>query len=225
MDQIKIGKFIAELRREKGMTQLELAEKLAVTDRSVSNWENGKCMPDLSLFKPLCDVLGITINELMSGEKLTDENYQQQLEENMINININQVKQFIKCIFIFFIFLIGIFIIGFNIFFLYNNIYLNKNIYLDKAETNIKICKNKDINMIGISVSAKDNLGVWPEFKYSDDRKSVYIKSYRTRRELKNKSSLNKFGGGFTFFNDPIEKIYFYDELVYNGEELESCDL
>ena len=70
MDQVKIGKFIAKLRKEKKMTQQELAEKLHVTDRAVSNWENGRRMPDVSLFKPLCATLGITINELMSGEKI-----------------------------------------------------------------------------------------------------------------------------------------------------------
>ena len=62
MDQEKIGKFIANCRREKNFTQQELAEKLGVSDRSVSNWENGKNMPDLSLFKPLCEILEITIN-------------------------------------------------------------------------------------------------------------------------------------------------------------------
>ena len=85
MNQEKIGKFIAENRKAKKITQSELAEKLGVTDRSVSNWENGKNMPDLSLFKPLCDILGITINELMSGEKINDKEYNEKLEENFIN--------------------------------------------------------------------------------------------------------------------------------------------
>ena len=85
MDQEKIGKFIAENRKKKNLTQLELAEKLGVTDRTISNWENGKNMPDLALFKPLCDELGITINELMSGEKLNDKKYNEKLEENIIN--------------------------------------------------------------------------------------------------------------------------------------------
>ena len=67
------------------MTQSELAEKLNVTDRSVSNWENGRNMPDLSLFKPICDELGVTINELLSGERLKKEKYQEKFEENMIN--------------------------------------------------------------------------------------------------------------------------------------------
>lgn len=85
MDQKKIGLFIAKCRKEKKMTQVELAEKLGVTDKSISNWENARCMPDLSLFKPLCDALDITINELLSGEKIEKEFYQEKFEENMIN--------------------------------------------------------------------------------------------------------------------------------------------
>ena len=85
MDQSKIGKFISIKRKEKNLTQLELADKLGVTDRTISNWENGKNMPDLSLFKPLCDILDISINEFLSGEEITDEDYNDKLEENLIN--------------------------------------------------------------------------------------------------------------------------------------------
>lgn len=85
MDQEKIGKFIANLRKEKKMTQEELAERLGVTNKSISRWENGKTMPDLSLLKKLTGILGITINELLSGEKLTKEEYQEKLEENIVN--------------------------------------------------------------------------------------------------------------------------------------------
>jgi len=108
MDQEKIGKFIAECRKAKKITQSELAEQLGVTDRSVSNWENGKNMPDLSLFKPLCTILDITINELLSGEKLSKQEYQEKLEENIVNtINysskkINRYNQFISLILIVF---------------------------------------------------------------------------------------------------------------------------
>ena len=84
MDQEKIGKFITSKRKEKNLTQSELAEILGVTDRAVSNWENGKNMPDLSLFKPLCEILNISINELMSGEKLNNKEYTEKLEENII---------------------------------------------------------------------------------------------------------------------------------------------
>lgn len=85
MNQEKIGKFIKTLRKEKKLTQNELATKLGVTDKSISNWENGKNMPDLSLFKPLCEILGITINDLISGEKLNKDNYQEKFEENILN--------------------------------------------------------------------------------------------------------------------------------------------
>lgn len=85
MNQEKIGRFISKCRKEKNITQSQLAEKLGVTDRSVSNWENGKNMPDLSLFRPLCEILNISINELLSGEKLESSEYQNKFEENIIN--------------------------------------------------------------------------------------------------------------------------------------------
>lgn len=84
MDQKKIGKFIAQCRKQKNMTQQELAERLNVSDRTIGNWENGRNMPDLSMFKPLCDELGISINDLMSGEKVLQEDYQEKLEENIV---------------------------------------------------------------------------------------------------------------------------------------------
>jgi len=85
MEQEKIGRFIQELRKEKNMTQLELGERLGVTDRAISKWENGRGMPDLSLIKPLCKELDITINELLSGERIKKEEYQEKLEENILN--------------------------------------------------------------------------------------------------------------------------------------------
>lgn len=85
MNQDKIGKFILELRKNKNMTQAELAEKLGVTDRAISKWENGRGLPDLSLIKPLCDELGITVNELLGGEKLTNQDYKEKSEENILN--------------------------------------------------------------------------------------------------------------------------------------------
>ena len=97
MDQEKIGKFIAECRKAKKITQSELAEQLGVTDRSISNWENGKNMPDLSLFKPLCEILEITINELLSGEKINKSKYQEKFEENIVNtINYTNKKIYKK---------------------------------------------------------------------------------------------------------------------------------
>ena len=85
MNQEKIGKFIAECRKQRKMTQSELGEKLGVTEKSISNWENGRNMPDLSLFKPLCEELNISLNDLMSGEKVKEKEYRDKLEENIIN--------------------------------------------------------------------------------------------------------------------------------------------
>ncbi len=85
MNQERIGKFIAKKRKDKKLTQSELAEKLNVSDKTVGNWENGRNMPDLSLFKPLCDELGISINELLSGEEIKKADYQERLEENIVN--------------------------------------------------------------------------------------------------------------------------------------------
>ena len=94
MNQEKIGKFIAECRKKQKMTQEQLAEKLGVTDRAISNWENGKNMPDLSMFKLLCDELKISINELMSGEELDESLYIKKLEENIITmVNSVEVKK------------------------------------------------------------------------------------------------------------------------------------
>ncbi len=85
MDIVKIGKFIAEKRREKKLTQEQLAEKIGVTSKTISRWENGNYMPDISLLKPLSEELGITLNDLISGEKVDKEHYQEKLEENIIS--------------------------------------------------------------------------------------------------------------------------------------------
>ena len=83
MDQVKIGQFIAHLRREMNITQRELAERLSVSDKTVSKWECGNGLPEVSLMLPLCKVLGITVNELLSGERLESADYKAHAEENM----------------------------------------------------------------------------------------------------------------------------------------------
>ena len=86
MDQVKIGKFISECRKKKKLTQEELAEKLGVTNKSVSRWENGKTMPDYSVINLLCNELDISINELLSGEKIKESNYENKANENLDSI-------------------------------------------------------------------------------------------------------------------------------------------
>jgi len=84
MDQIKIGRLIAEKRKEQSLTQADLAERLGITDRAVSKWECGKSLPDASLMLDLCMLLGITVNDLLSGEVVSMENYNKQTEENLL---------------------------------------------------------------------------------------------------------------------------------------------
>ena len=86
MDQIKIGKFIAERRRAAGLTQMQLAEMLSITDRAVSKWENGKSLPDSSIMLALCKILKITVNDLLSGEVISMDNYNEEIEKNLINM-------------------------------------------------------------------------------------------------------------------------------------------
>ena len=86
MDQIKIGKFIAECRKKNNLTQMQLAEKLNITDRAISKWENGKGMPDSSIMLDLCAELKISVNELLSGEVIKMEDYKKQAEENLLEM-------------------------------------------------------------------------------------------------------------------------------------------
>lgn len=84
MDQIKIGQFIAACRREKNMTQRQLADMVGVSDKAVSKWETGRGLPEASFMVPLCEALGISVNELLTGERIPQEKYQERAEETMV---------------------------------------------------------------------------------------------------------------------------------------------
>ena len=84
MDQAKIGKFIASCRKAQGLTQMQLAERLGITDRAVSKWETGKALPDSSIMLELCDVLKISVNDLLSGEVVTMDRYDKAMEQNLL---------------------------------------------------------------------------------------------------------------------------------------------
>ena len=86
MNQIKIGKFIAECRKKNNLTQMQLAEKLDITDRAISKWENGKAMPDSSIMLDLCNELKISVNELLSGEMIEMKNYDKSVEKNLLDM-------------------------------------------------------------------------------------------------------------------------------------------
>lgn len=131
MNQEKIGKFIAKIRKEKKMTQQELADKLNVTDRAVGNWENGRRMPDVVFYKPLCEILGISLNEFFAGEYLSDDKMIQKSEENIMNIvnEENAKKRSLKTIIIV-LSLVGIVLLA-GLFGMYN---FMKN-YMSTAKT------------------------------------------------------------------------------------------
>lgn len=86
MDLIKIGKYIAEKRKGSGLTQKQVAEKLGMSDKSVSKWERGICLPDVSIYMELCDILGISINEFLAGEDISEDNLIKKSEENLIQV-------------------------------------------------------------------------------------------------------------------------------------------
>lgn len=86
MDQVKIGKFIAQCRKNVNLTQQQLADLLGITNRAVSKWESGKSLPDSSLMLELCEILKITVNDLLSGEVITMDNYNKELETNLLEM-------------------------------------------------------------------------------------------------------------------------------------------
>lgn len=86
MDQIKIGRFIAECRKKQGFTQASLAERLGITDRAISKWETGKSLPDSSVMLELCDLLGISVNDLLCGEVVSMDNYNKEMEKNLLEM-------------------------------------------------------------------------------------------------------------------------------------------
>ncbi len=124
MNQEKIGKYIVECRKKKNMTQQELAEKLEVSDRTIGNWENGRNMPDLSLFKPLSEILGISIAELIDGGKIDKNNIAYKSEEiltNTINYQTEKIRKKENKYIFFICFLSLIIIIALNVNTIFNN--------------------------------------------------------------------------------------------------------
>ena len=98
MDQIKIGRFIKALRKEKSLTQRELSELLDISEKTVSKWETGNGLPEVSLMLPLCKMLNITVNELLSGERLDEKSYIQKAEENIVSLATDRTKPITKTV-------------------------------------------------------------------------------------------------------------------------------
>ena len=114
MDQQKIGQFIAEMRKEQGLTQRELAEKLLITDKTVSKWECGKGMPDVSLMMPLCQILQISVNELLTGKRLQSSEYQRNAENNLMKL-INEREHAKRSLWLGIVAVVSTFLAGFTL--------------------------------------------------------------------------------------------------------------
>ncbi len=93
MNLDKIGKFISNCRKDKKLTQEQLSEKLGISDRAVSKWERGLCLPDASIMLPLCEILGINVNELLSGEMINNKDYNKKAEENLLEMAKKEEEQ------------------------------------------------------------------------------------------------------------------------------------
>ena len=114
MDQQKIGQFIAEMRKEQGLTQRALAEKLLITDKTVSKWECGKGMPDVSLMMPLCQILKISVNELLTGRRLQSSEYQRNAEKNLMKL-INEREHAKRSLWLGIVAVVSTFLAGFTL--------------------------------------------------------------------------------------------------------------
>ncbi len=180
MDQEKIGRFISKLRKENNMTQEILAEELNVSVKTISRWENGKNMPDLSLFKPLCELFNITFNDLMSGEIVKKNEYNTKLEENIINLSISDNKKikFLKYI----IFSILLVLLLITLYGVINNTYVME--YVDNSLLNCNINDNNlKIELYGFtSLNPR-----YYEFEYNNEKYIVIntLRLYFSKKVLK----------------------------------------
>lgn len=163
MDQIKIGKFISKKRKEQNLTQQQLANKLNVTDRAISNWENGRRMPDISLFKPLCETLNITVNELINGETIPQKKVIETADEILIKTlktTKSTKRKYENLLSILFILIILFTTLVISI------VLKNKSIY-------------PNINLYSIIVSLNENNSLLKkELKYKDNNKEYNIYYY-----------------------------------------------
>ena len=96
MDQVKIGQFIKSVRKEKSLTQREVAEKLNISEKTISKWETGSGLPEVSLMLPLCKILEISVNELLSGERLDEKRYFEKAEENIVSLATDKTNPKLK---------------------------------------------------------------------------------------------------------------------------------
>jgi len=223
MNQEKIGTFISECRKQKGFTQEQVAEILGVSNRTISKWENGNCMPDYSILPLLAQTLDITINELLSGEKISQEDYQRKLEENLI-INIGELKKRTK-ITILWMIKIVILIVGF---FLLTQVlehvskyYSYYRTYLNEQEINVSVCSKNDI--ISITIEAKDGKPMLMDIKFNPKTMNYTYNPYH----IKKGSYIENYPSKYIYdvkYSDNAQAIIIANQIIYKKEQnLNQC--
>ena len=217
MNQEKIGKFISECRKSKNLTQESLAEMLGVSNRTVSKWENGKCMPDYSILPILCENLDITINELLSGERLeVDKQYQKKLEENIIlNMDVLKKKMW-KTIKVIFFCIICFIVFCFTFALVFLSIYQTKY-YLSDEELDVKVCMAND--NIALIIKSLDGQGIMVDSTRDGQKSFFRVYRYKYSKQHKEFSSIENI-----IFPKENPDIYFNNKLIYeDGMDINKC--
>ncbi len=218
MDQEKIGKFIAKCRNDKKITQQKLADNLGVTDRAISKWENGRGLPDLSLIIPLCKELNVSVTELLSGEKVKENEYQEKLEENMIDIvnklDKNNKKRFniLKKILIGYLIICIIFLGGIFGYFFYNYDMVNQkydkyNMYITKEDNNFVFYSSISGNVVYKVINYNNEKILIMNYKSS----LKAIRQHSDNDKISSANCLNSIKN-----SEEITKVYYTDVALKN---------
>ena len=233
MNQDKIGKFILNLRKEKKMTQQELADKLNVTDRAVSHWENGRSIPDVSLFKPICELFDISVNELISGEKLSKDKLIKQSDDNIINTLKDSKKHKKQSKTIIIILVISIFILLIGIIVGIKNKYPKIDLYnftLQQSdpekpfilEKQIKV-NNREVYYYGLdfAVFCEKNekcYQVKDALKHNQITLDEFQKYLEKQSEYENYKIMRLYDGGTTIYSKGGMQIMFCNTIAGNRD-------
>ena len=196
MDLIKIGKYIAFKRKEQGLTQKQLAEKLNMSDKSVSKWERGICLPDVSVYLELCKILDISINEFLAGEDIPKETIEQKAEENIIQItkdNKNKQKYLKK--------IIKLLIVMLIVFIFITSIFIYKKLTQPQNYIEPYLEKSTEMQMANmLSNHPGDILLFHYNSKKDFDSLTMYLTQYQKGKKISDKEIC-------TFYNNPSKGI------------------
>ena len=192
MDLIKIGKYIAFKRKEQGLTQKQLAEKLNMSDKSISKWERGICLPDVSVYLELCKILGISINEFLAGEDIPKETIEQKAEENIIQItkdNKNKQKYLKK--------IIRLLIVILVVFIFITSIFIYKKLTQPQNYIEPYLEKSTEMQTANMLSSRPGNILLFHyNSKKNYDSLTMYLTQYQKGKKISDKEIC-------TFYNNP----------------------